>query len=61
MGGRCLLIGKTAIYVLQDNELAKTIDLVDEGCNIVEVVKLKKGLLVRLDDDSLRLMVEDSD
>lgn len=61
LGGRCLLVAKTAIYVLQDNELVKTIDLTEEASNIVEVIKLKKGILIRLDNHSLRLMVEDSD
>jgi hypothetical protein len=61
LGGRCLLVARTAIYILQDNELVKTIDLTEESSNIVEVIKLKKGILIRLDNDSLRLMVEDSD
>ena len=56
-----MLVARTAIYLLQDNELIKTIDLTEEASNIVEIIKLKKGILIRLENGSLRLMVEDSD
>lgn len=56
-----MLVARTAIYLLQDNELIKTIDLTEEASNIVEIIKLKKGILIRFENGSLRLMVEDSD
>jgi hypothetical protein len=61
MGGRKLIVCRNAMYVFEDMELSKTIELGETGKHIVEVLKIARGLLLRLSDDSIRLMVDDQE
>ena len=61
IGGRTLLVGDTVIYVLEDYDLVRTVDLSEHNLKIAEVLKIPRGLVVRMSDDSLKLLVDDSD
>ena len=53
IGGRTLLVGDTVIYVLEDYDLVRTVDLSEHNLKIAEVLKIPRGLVVRMSDGSL--------
>lgn len=61
LGGRTLVIGKKVIYVLEDYDLVRTIDLGENNLTISSVMKIPRGLVIRMSNDSLKLLVDDSD
>ena len=55
-GNRIIMITSNSIHIMEDNEMVKSIS-VEEGSNIQQVIRIPKGLLVRLQNDVLKLMV----
>jgi hypothetical protein len=60
-GGRQLLVTATEIFVFEEHDLVQTIGFAEVSVGVVEVVKVPKGLVVRFANDTLRLLLEDSD
>lgn len=57
-GGRMLIATRNAFYVYEDVELIQTVPV---EAAIEEVLKIPRGLLIRLSNQTVKVFVEDSD
>ena len=60
IGARKLIVSRNAIYVLEDSDLPKSLELDEEG-TIIEIVKIPRGFVVRMSNDRLLLWADDSE
>lgn len=61
IGGRKLLVSRTSLLLMEDYEPSRSIELPLHGQTILRVVKVPRGLVVHLSDDSLRVFADDSE
>lgn len=56
MGARTMFVTRTEIFIFEENDLLQTINLAEGKRNIMQVLKLPKAIVVRFDDDTLKLL-----
>lgn len=56
MGGRTMFATRNEIFVFEENDLLQTINLGEGKRSVVQVLKLPKAVVVRFDDDTLKLL-----
>lgn len=61
MGARTMFVTRTEVFIFEENDLLQTINFAEGKRSIVQVLKLPKAIVVRFDDDTLKLLFEDND